>query len=294
MAISTEEALSSYGFVYTMANSIPELKGYLNQAIQNGWTPERLTAAIQSSSWYTSHADTARNLVQLQTTDPATYNQQVANARNLIALKAAALGRAYTDQQLTQLALRTLTENASWDDQRLSELVTNSLGLGHTGEGTLIGSAAEITDHLKQLAQNYGVDVTNDWLNWQVADAQSGRNSVAGVEAIIKARAKAKYPQLAAEIDSGQTVRDIADPYISTLAKTLELSETGITLKDNYIQKALTQRDQAGTAATMPLWQFTRMVRDDPRYDKTTQAKSDAFATLAQVGKDWGFVGASQ
>jgi hypothetical protein len=37
------------------------------------------------------------------------------------------------------------------------------------------------------------------------------------------------------------------------------------------------------------MWQFTRALKDDPRYDKTTTARTDAYSVLQQVGKDFGF-----
>jgi hypothetical protein len=81
----------------------------------------------------------------------------------------------------------------------------------------------------------------------------------------MRARAKAAFPQFANQIDAGMTVRDIADPYISTYAQTLEVPETQVTLKDPAIKKALAQTGQDGTTQTsMPLWQFQRTAQGRP------------------------------
>jgi hypothetical protein len=292
--ISVDEALSSYGFVYTLANNIPELKGILNQAIAGGWTADKLTATIESSGWWNSHSDAVRNLVTTQYTDPATYQLNIAKARNLISLKAGQMGYALNGGQLDSLAYETLVTNGSFDDQVLGNLIVNrARGQFSRGEGgTYQGQAANLSTHMTELANSYGVATTDGFVQSYLTQILGGVNTIDGFEAVIRARAKAAFPQFAQQIDAGMTVRDIADPYISTYAQTLEIPETDVTLKDSYIQKALSQRTD-GVSASMPLWQFQRMLKDDPRYDKTQQAKDDAFSTLNKIGKDWGFVGAS-
>lgn len=296
MALSVDDALSAYGFVYTLADSIPELKSFLTQATKEEWTPEKLTAKVESSNWWNTHADTVRTLATLQATDPATYNQNLANAKNLVTLKAQQLGRAVDDKAITRLAINQLTTNASWDDQVLAQAVTNGLALyvNHDVAGTAayVGNAAALSAHMNQLAENYGVPVTKDWMRGMISQIQSGRDTIDGFTSLMQARATAAYPQFADQFKSGMTLKDIADPYISTMATTLEVPETQITLKDSHIRKALASTAEDGvTQKSMPLWQFQRTLKADPRYDKTDQAKSDAMSTLAQVGKDFGLVG---
>lgn len=292
MPISVEEALSSYGFVFRLAESIPELKGFLDQAIQGGWTQQKLTASIESSPWWMQNADTVRNLAVMQATDPKTYEQNVANAGNLVFLKAMQLGRAMDLPTAHRLALRTLAENASWDDQRLTFEIVRATAVNHGEGGTYTGQAAQLGEHMTQVARNFGVAYTADWLDQWVTDVAMGANSLDGFEAVVRSRAKAAYPHFGAQIDAGMTIRDIADPYISTYAQTLEVPETEVNLDDTYIKQALSQSGPDGTTRTaMPLWQFQRQLKSDVRYDKTSQAKNDAFSALAQIGRDWGFVG---
>ena len=294
MPLSTAEAMSAYGFVYSLASAVPDLKDLLDQAIQAKWTPENFKARVESTNWWKANGDAARNLVISRAADPATYRQNLAAATDSIILKAQQMGRGLSLATAQKLALRTLSENGQWDDNRLSELVANTAVLSHGEGGSYKGQAANLFDHMTTVAQNYGVGYTSGWLETWVNEIESGRNTLDGWESVMRSRAKAAYPQFANQLDSGMTVRDIADPYISTYAQTLEVPETQVTLKDNYIKKALSQTGQDGTTQTsMPLWQFQRLLKDDPRYDRTQQAKTDAFTTLNKIGKDWGFVGAS-
>lgn len=295
MAISVDEAMSAYGFVYTLAKSVPELNDTLSQAIQGGWTADKLTATIESGNWWQSHSDTVRNLVQLQATDPATYTQNLNHAKQLVILKGQALGRVVDDKQATSIALETLASNSSWDDQVLTQTVANRTKIDVTDTGAYLGQAANLRNHLTQVFQNYGVAYTKQWLDFGISQIESGRDTLDGFESYAKQRAKAAYPQFANQLDAGMTIRDIADPYISTYAQTLEVPETSVTLKDSMIKKALQQTGEDGTTRTsMPLWQFERTLKNDPRYDHTKQAKGDAMDLLAQIGKDWGFVGGGQ
>lgn len=292
MPLSTADAMASYGFVYQLAEAVPALKTFIDQAITDTWTPERLTATVESSDWWRSNADTVRNLVQLQATDPATYQRTLLNATDQVILKTTQLGRQIDMPTATALALRTLTENASWDDNRLTNLVAGVAPVQHAGGGAYVNNAAQLADHMTQVAQNYGVPYTQDSMDYWLNAIQLGRDSLDGFESQMRARAKAQYPHFANQIDAGVTIRDIADPYIAQYAKTLEVPETDVTLKDPAIARALQQTGQDGqTQTSMPMWQFTRALKDDPRYDKTAQAKDDAYSTLAKVGKDFGFVG---
>jgi hypothetical protein len=70
------------------------------------------------------------------------------------------------------------------------------------------------------------------------------------------------------------------------MAATLEISDKDVKLSDSYIKKAL----EGANGERTPLWQFEKMLKDDPRWDKTKQARNETYDLLAQVGKDWGFV----
>lgn len=289
MPVDVAAAMNAYGYVEQLAAQIPELHDILAKAISTGATQGGIDAAIESSPWWRTHADTVRNLAQMEATDPASYHRNMLNAENLIQLKANSLGRTLDVKTRQALALQTLTTNAGWDDQVLTNLVATKTQLHANSSGAYTGNAADLVNHMTQTAQSYGVAYTPDQLNRTASIIQQGGDSLSGWENLMRARAKATYPQFANQIDAGMTVRDIADPYISTMASTLELDANTVTLKDPSIQKALSQRDPTGAATSQPMWQFQQQVKADPRYDKTTQARDDAFTALKQIGADFGF-----
>ncbi len=284
MPLDFTAALNTYGFVGTLANAVPELRAKFEQAAREEWPPERFSREIQDTGWWRSNADTARQLFTLQATDPATYAQNLANAEHKVWLAALQMGR-----QVDARALGLQALMGNWDDQQLRAHIGAQGGYltGENGQNT--GDAGQMQSHLKSVAAAYGVPVTDDWVGHAMNMIQSGRDTVEGYENVLQARAKASYPQFAEQITAGMTVRDIADPWISTMANTLEIADTDIDLTDPHIRRALTQRNPDGSATSQPLWAFERQLKDDPRYDKTKQARTEAYEMLQQVGRDFGF-----
>ena len=278
-------AINDYGPMAQIVAAVPELQGILSNALTSQMSPNAFTAAVQASKWYQTHGDAYRNLLMTQAADPATYNRTLANAVNLVNQTAAQMGRQVDANSMAYTYLIN-----GWTPQTLQSMIGLQGGITHGDSGAYTGDAANLNDHMHEIATSYGVPFTQQWLDQAITQVQAGRDSIDGFTNVIRNRAKMAYPQYAAQIDAGQTMTQIADPYMAQMAKTLEIPQTEVTLNDPYIQKALSQRDpQSGAVTSQPLWAFNQTLKQDPRYDKTDQAKTDAYSTLAQVGKDFGF-----
>jgi hypothetical protein len=84
VALDLNTALNSYGFVGTVASAIPDLRSILQQAIDGEWTPEQFSRTVNDSPWFKANAESVRKLATLQAMDPATYNQNLANAASKV------------------------------------------------------------------------------------------------------------------------------------------------------------------------------------------------------------------
>ncbi len=286
-----EEALQQYGFLGRLAGSVPELGGLLKKAADEDWTPQKFQYAVEDSKWWTSTADTRRQAAILQSSDPATWNQNVANATYNVHQIMNELGISMPKVGWAQdMAYRAITQG--WDEATLREGIASYGAKFKVGEGGhLQGSAAEMEAKLMEVASSYGVPYSKDGIRGNVMSILQGNNTLADYDALFRQRAKTTYPQFAQELDSGLTVRDIADPYVATMAQTLEISEGDINLYDPIIKRALTNRDATNKPSTTPLWEFEQSVKKDPRWDKTKNAAQSASALMQQVGTDWGFIG---
>lgn len=278
-------ALQQYGVLAQVVNSIPELAGVLQASAQAGDSPDAFLAKIAVTPWYQQHSDSLRNLLFQQSSDPATYQNNLNQANALVTQLAGQLGRSV---DANALAYQYLAEG--WTQDTLRDAIASKGTLVSEGSGAYAGNAGQLQAHLKQTAADYGVAFTDSFIDGYVNKIQSGQDTTDGFDNLMKARAKAAYPQFAQQIDGGMTLQQIADPYMATYSKVLEVPQTAVTLNDPQVQKALAQVDpKTGTQSSMPLWQFEQQLKKDPRYDYTSQAKTDAYTTLHEIGQNWGF-----
>lgn len=291
MALDLTTALSRYGFVGDLANSIPELKGLFAQAAREEWDPLRFQQAVMDSKWYKTNAESARFVLTQKITDPGTYKQSVGNGAEKVYLLQREMGLVPNGPARRQQIAEFFLVN-NYDDEQIRRWLAQHSTQAINSDGAFAGQAADLESHMRQVAANYGVPITDAFLKQNVKSIQTGEYNLEGYESLMRARAKAAFPQFAEQIDSGITLRDIADPYISTMANTLEVAETSIDLTDPSIKRALSQKQPDGSQGSTPLWQFERQLKDDPRWDKTKQARDTAFDTIAQVGRDFGVVAA--
>jgi LysM repeat protein len=282
-----QQAIDQYGPMYQIVEAVPELKQIAQDAITQQYSQNQLTAKVMGSQWYQTHANSVRNLIMTQASDPAEYQQQIDNAVKLVTQTADSMGR---NVDANSLAWQYLANG--WTTQTLQDAIggTGNATAEPGASGADWGTAGQVQAHLTQVAQEYGVPYTDDFVQQWVNRIQSGTDTTDGFDQVMKARAKAAYPQFAAQIDAGQTMTQIADPYMAQMAKTLEVPQSQVTLNDPYIKQALSSVDpKTGAMTNQPLWKFEQTLKADPRYGQTDQAKADAYTMLNKIGTDWGF-----
>lgn len=281
------EALRQYGFVGQLANSNPELRRILTRAAAGNWDTAEFSRAVQDSRWWRNSADAIKQYQILKVTKPGEFAAQ----RSQLVVKtraiAAEMGVALGEGRRSQLGrLVDLAQMHGWDEATLRQ------NIGHQLKGasaTFGGQAGEIQQQVRQLYYDMGVRYSNYTVNLDVRSILEGRSTVQATAARVQAAAKSAFPALAAQIDAGHTVRQIADPYIQASAALLERAPDTITLQDPTVRRGLSYRDQKGVVGLMPLWQYEQEVKRDPKWDKTKNAMNDYAGIAHQIGKDWGF-----
>lgn len=282
-------ALKQYGFVGSLANSIPELKRILTRAAAGSWSADEFSRAVQDSRWWKNSADAVKQYQILKVTKPGEFKAQrdalVAKARTLAAEMGVGLGEGRGS------ALGHLVDMAQlhgWDEATLRQSIGHQL---HGARATFGGQAGEVQQQIRALYYDMGVPYSSYTVNLSVRHVLEGRGTVAGVQASVAAAAKSRYPALAAQIDAGHTVRQVADPYIQAKAQLLEVPPDTVTLQDATVRKALSWVDTGtGHHTLMPLWQYEQQVKADPKWQRTKNARDDYSALAHQVGRDFGFV----
>jgi hypothetical protein len=142
-----------------------------------------------------------------------------------------------------------------------------------------------------QYAYSMGVTMSNDWYSQQVRNIERGIGTFADLQQGIRQQAIAQFPQFSQQINGGQTVQDLASPYISEMGNILEVNSQTLSAFDPTIKKALTYKDPTtGITGAQPIWQFDNSLREnDPRWLQTNNARDSMMTAAHGVLQSFGF-----
>lgn len=282
MALDLATAMTQYGYVSELAKTNPEIQAKLNQAVAEEWDSARFDREIRSTQWFQSRTEQQRQIAVQKATDPATYNNTLLQKQNEVYLAANRMGLS----GVNAWEVATLALENGWSDNVLQGWLADKYRAATTASGGWTGSAGEIESHIRQTWADYGLTISDATVGTYTTAVLAGRNTLGGVDNEARNYAKAAYPPFAQQLDSGLNMQQIADPYMQTMANTLELSATSVKLSDPAIKRAL----QGTDGKPLAMWDFERQLKDDARWQETKQAKNETYSVLQQVGKDWGFL----
>lgn len=289
-----------YGFLKAMASISPELAAIVAEADASGgmMTPALFQQRVQASNWYKTTLPALRQYQTMAASDPQGLEQKIqqtmANINKLGQVNGIFLNPASNGGYDAHL-LAVHAVKFGLTDVQLDQTL-RALG-GPGGPDQVFSQNQQTYAQLKQMAQAYGQSYSDtqymDWVGQIMR--QNGNVDINHMNNWFKRVAISSFPGLKDQIDAGMTVQDIAQPYIQSMAQTLEVPQTEINVLDPTIRKALTTfspNDLSGPKqqTAMPLWQFEQQLKNDPRWDKTKNAAQTAYETAAQVGRDFGFI----
>lgn len=285
--LSINDLANEYGYTAQMLNAIPELKKLFGDMVKNEWSKDKFQAKLRETKWYRSLSSQERQYITLKYTDPATAKQKIDQAWiqvMQIGRQLGLTGANYKWEKLKPYAYNMVAKG--WDEGRLRY----ELGRLLTPTGNYhIGEAGKIWDDIDSYAYGMGVKLSDSWVKGRVQNIARGIDDVNKAKADIAIMAKAQFPQWAKQIDGGQTVADIAMPYMQSMAQILELAPGSINLFDPTIKSTLswvnpaTQKKEA-----KPMWQFENDLRNDARWKKTQNAQDSLMQVAHQVLSDFG------
>lgn len=294
-APSSAEYKNSLGDLGRALAQIPDLQQILKKAMAGDWSIGKFTNAVDNSDWYKNHSATARSIIVQKLTDPATYQQTLNQTQETIQQLASQNGWDLNQAQLQGIAQHALLtgndSNTGWLEQAIGK--RQDYGQINSTDD-LQGNMATTVDQLQQYASEYGQSPSAHALAHAAKQVLMGNQTVDTYKQQYLAQAKSMFPGLSTQLDSGQTVSDIADPYVQSMSNLLEVDPNTLSVRTPLIRKALQGTQQvtdgkATTPAVQPLWAFEQNVRSDPRWAYTDNAKAQTATMLTQLGQDWGF-----
>lgn len=282
--LSSDELAQDYGMSYAFFKSQPELMGLLKSAVAEQWTPDVFTSHLKNTKWWKNNSDTARKAQVQAKTDPATYKAALGAAQAQASEAAVKAGAILSTKQLQKLASNMV--NFEWNDAQIN----NFLGqfVDFQANKTMGGTAGAAANQIRTYAYDQGVKVSDQTVKNSAAYLTRGITTMQQVQDGLKATAISTYPGFTDQIMAGNTMRDIAQPYIQMTADQLEVPETDVDVWHPKVAAALQQADGKGAPAPMTLPQYQQTLRLDPSWRKTQGAQNNALAVGRQVLQQMG------
>ena len=289
--IDKEVLASKYGFALAFMRSDPELMKLFRKAVQGSWDTTRFVASLRNTDWFQQHSANVRNAILQQTADPKTYqasvNQMYATVRDTY-------GSMFGSAGMSGKEMRAWAETAhrmGWSEAQLRDRITNTVNFRKMlRKQTLGGAAATTAQQIESLETAYGIKMGNQWRAKQLDRVMSGDDTVEGVASRLREISMREYKAWATQLASGQTIQDIAEPYVQRMADLLELNPADVDVFDKKIQSALKQTDKDGKPAAMDLGSFADLVRKDTRWQYTDNAREQMSSIVATLGQAFGVV----
>ena len=284
--LTPEELAANYGWSFAFLNSIPDVKKIFDQAVAGSWSPDKFQAALRDTKWFKTTSDTARQTQLQKTTDPATYNATLDATKLQVQMLASKIGAAIPVGQLDKIAASVMSSDMDEDAirQTLGQYIT------FTKNGTMAGEAGMHAYTMKQFAYQNGITLDDQTLKNQAALVVKKMATTQDFEDQIRQQAKSAYPGMAAQIDAGQNVMDIAQPYKQMMANEWQIPPESIDLQNQTLRSALNGLNKDGKPTGKNMLDFQQQLRNDPRWAQTKNAQDAAMNAAKGVLTNMGLI----
>jgi hypothetical protein len=277
---------SKYGFVQAYLNAFPEIKAKVDQAVAADWTPEKLQAELKGTSWWANTEKARREWDMLAIEQPAEAAQRVDDMVQSLQRQAQQLGVVLPGD--IRLSAQHMVAY-QWNPEQQRQWLADQMGAVSSDKG-VGGLAGASSNQLRDLAEQYGIKLSDQTLTDWTRAIVAGNNSPQGFEDYLRVQAKGKYVGVAEDLDRGVTVQQLFDPYRQVAAQALGINPADINLSEDKWAKALTVSEN-GKSRAMTLDEWGKTLRQDAQYgyDKSntamTQARGLATAIQTEFGK---------
>jgi hypothetical protein len=310
------KAVELYGGIDEIFNTDQELKNLLIRAIGDPATAkddmdeDQFINLLQNTTWFKSNAGPIRQrgfekrqynaLVKKIKTDDPQYKEKIAELNKtsaygrglqdvieLLRENAVSLGRQISEEDLKVIAEGIYDYANEGDAVKIRNAI---LGVGTfgVGRGIVSGAAGQNLTTLRAVARANGInldtmfkDSIDSWL-----DKISKGESIETFKSIIRNTAKVGLPdRVASLLDQGVDLETIYSPYKKLMSAVLELNPDSIELNDPTLRMGI------GPEKEVSLYEYQRMLRKDPRWQYTNNAREDVSDSALTVLRNFGFQG---
>ena len=310
------KAMELYQMPDIIFNNVPELRAILDKFLdpKKPITLDQFVKEVGNSTWYRQNSKAIQNrylqkfnydeLVKSgKAVGTTQYEQDIKRITNNVIAKARELGALqYADPTPAQLIAEDLyIHNLDNDTAALTKRLAGAIRMapiGTTGQKGYLGSAQADYQKLLTLAKNNGLSLQNilptrvtgatneELTNNVLAGLADGSLDISTIEQTARTLAAQGQPQYIKDLlAQGYDLASIYAPYKKTMATVLEINPDQIDLNDPTLRQAITPNGD------MNIYDYTKMLRKDNRWQYTQQANEEVANATQKILQDFGFMG---
>lgn len=281
-----EDVMAKYPNLSFLLND-PEVGPLLIAAVDpyQGFSPETFQTKLYQTNWWRTRSKSGRENEILKNTDPTTYRDKEYGYGHELRAHARGLGLELTPDQLTWFSTLGLNAGMDANSQQMTDYL---LPLFEQQGGRVLhgyGAAGVAKQEISNIIRGAWFQPIDSW-EW-LADAAigvaSGHDTLESVNARVASQAWGMFPHLKQQLEAGQTLADIFNPYRQVVAEELEMGS----LEDVDMSPAgewrslMSFRDPTTGETRLPTESEVRtMARKKPQWWQTSHGKeADAGAT---------------
>lgn len=270
-----EAAAQKAGLTLAIVNAYPELKEAW--ALYLSGDTSKAFESLKATPFYQSYGDTAFRNIKTKIEQPTLYEQNITTLKSQLTALAVAAGRKVTDADIDEVAREAWDKGLNANDPLVKSMLQSHFG------DIVGGRTLDAINTLKQFGIDNGVSRNDAWYENAAKSIANGESTANTWQAILKADAVSKYPMYAEQINSGQTVRDVLSPYMSSMQNVLGIPLGSIKLDDPTLELATRGKlDDKNNPSAMSLYDFDLALKKDPRWAYTP----NAYNQLSSVARD--------
>lgn len=240
-------------------------------------------AAILASAFYKNNNALARQRASAKANQFGVWEQDLAAYKSATKRRLASVGVQWNSSIEAQVST---AYNSGLADNALDDLLASSGVIGELG-GSTLGSVTA----LKTYANQFGVSnlYNKDYWDNKASQIFSGSITADDIQKEIRDLSASAFPAYADGIANGKTLAAQGSNVIQTVSTFLEKDPDTLSFDDPTVRKIMQYTDPVtGKPAIMPQWQVERIVKSDPKWGETNNARDTIDSLSYKVLRDWG------
>lgn len=265
---------------------------------------------LKSTDWYKQSTDDWRKFQVFKNTNPGQFSADLQTNAQAIVKNYASAGITIDADKAVKLAEQMMMKSAIidgktvlYDQDYMRKTMAQSIDFNKTKTVNnvkiydLSGGLETLSNQLYKTAWDYGFPATTSnagfstWFEKTIKGLVDGTVNKEDVDNELQARAISMFPGLTQQIQSGQTLRQAADPWLNAISSELETDPNSLDLNNDTVQQVLNYQDEKGNVSPMNLYSARKKARKDPKWDFTQKAKEEKTGIANRILQDFGFLG---